>query len=133
MLYMTAKGTLNKYPEKKISVKGTPYLKFQIEIPAPQGKWPTRVYCTAFNELANEYERKLFTGMLIEVQGTPEASAYLNKTGKAVGTLQVIARKISIISAPAQSVIEQPQSDRLPWRPEQDLPQSNITDEDVPF
>lgn len=133
MLYMTAKGTLNKYPEKKISIKGTPYLKFQIEIPAPQGRWPSKVYCTAFNELANEFEHKLFTGMVIEVQGTPEASAYTNKMGKPTGTLQCIARKISIISAPAQPIVEHPQSDRLPWRPEQDLPQSNITDEDVPF
>jgi single-stranded DNA-binding protein len=125
MLYMTAKGTLVRHPEKKISVNGVPYLRFQIDIPAPQGKWPARVYCTAFNEMANEFEHKLYEGMLVEVQGTPGTSAYTNKMGKPSATLQCITRRIVPLTPPVQ--IAQPQG--LP----QALPETNLTDEDVPF
>lgn len=136
MISMTARGLISKWPEKKVSQNGVPYLRFQIDIPAKQqGKWPERVYCTAFDQVASEWSERLVQGMEVELSGKPSSSAYTNKMGKPAATLNCVVYRLAIVSAPAQAQAPQPapQSDKLPWRPEQQAPESKFDDSDIPF
>lgn len=129
MLFMTARGRISKFPEKKISQTGLPYLRFQIDVPTPQGRWDTRVYCTIFGDMADLWEQKLTTDMTVHCEGSPSASAWANKMGKPTGGLSLIVRKLFVVPES-----QQPQAQ--PAAPAPVMPnvkESEIDLDEIPF
>lgn len=129
MLFMTARGRISKFPEKKISQNGLPYLRFQIDVPTPQGRWDTRVYCTIFGDMADLWEQKLTTDMTVHCEGSPSASAWANKMGKPTGGLSLIVRKLFVVPES-----QQPQAQpAAPALQNVVLEDSSIDNSDIPF
>lgn len=119
MLTMTAKGKVTKYPEVKISQRGVSYVKFMIEIPAGEGKWPKRVYLTGFGQLVQDIQSRVQSGCEIEIQAEPSARGYTDKMGKVTAALEGIVRSFKVLSTPAQVAVQRQES--------------TLTDEDIPF
>ena len=129
MLYMTARGRISKFPEKKISQNGLPYLRFQIDVPTPQGRWDTRIYCTIFGEMADLWEQKLTVDMTVHCEGSPSASAWANKMGKPTGGLSLIVRKLFVVPES-----QQPQAQpAAPALQNVAVPDVALTEDDIPF
>jgi single-stranded DNA-binding protein len=107
MLNAVVVGYVTRQPEFKQSAKGTNYLKFQVEVPAPQGRYPKKVSVTMFGNYIQTVGNSLAVGHLVSLQGEPQASAYTDKQGKPKGALDLIARECNILSgntAPSQPV-----------------------------
>jgi hypothetical protein len=126
---MTARGRISKFPEKKISQTGLPYLRFQIDVPTPQGRWDTRVYCTIFGDMADLWEQKLTVDMTVHCEGSPSASAWANKMGKPTGGLSLIVRKLFVVPESQQPQVQQPAP--APVMP--NVKESEIDLDEIPF
>jgi single-stranded DNA-binding protein len=121
MLSMTIKGVVPNYPETKTSAKGNPYVKLMVEVPQGEGKWPKRVYLTAFGTQANDIAQRVQSGMTVEVVADPSARAYSDKLGRPAAVLEGIVRSCKILSAPA------PQPEAAVFQ------EATITEDDIPF
>lgn len=134
MISLIAVGNVSRGSELKQSAKGTVYLKFQVEVPTPQGNWPKRIGVTVFGKQATALSAQIEVGALVSLAGEPQARGYLDKMGKAAGALEMIASQVTVLAAPARPA--QPvEQDDVPssWQPQAPLADSNVTDEDIPF
>lgn len=111
MMTMIAVGRISKQPSFSTSQKGTPLLKFEIEINQGEGKWPQRLGVIMFYKLAESFASILTTGQMISVLGTPQWRGYLDRQNQARGACDLIARELSIIAEPyAPPQAQQPET-----------------------
>jgi len=138
MLNFTAVGTVIDTPELKASAKGTQYLKFKLETPAPkEGMWPKRIGVTVFGQQATALAAQIPTpGFLVSIVGEPQARGYVDKMGKAQGVLECVAREVRVHSAPYA------QTQNQAWHPPGEQPaalvlpavkEPNFGEDDIPF
>ena len=100
MLIMSVTGTISKYPEYKISQKGTPFVKICVDVPSQrEGAYPTRVYLTGFGDNVERLQH-LGEGTTISLTATPDVYAYQNKQGHIKGLLQGVVRDVKSITQP---------------------------------
>lgn len=133
MLIMSVTGTISKYPEYKISQRGTPFVKICVEVPSQkEGTYPTRVYLTGFGDNVERLQH-LSEGTTISLTATPDVYAYQNKQGHTRGLLQGIIREVKSIS---QQPNTQQQAPRMaaPQNIQSAQPSSEpLFDDEIPF
>lgn len=134
MISLIAVGNVSRGAELKQSAKGTTYLKFQVEVPTPQGNWPKRIGVTVFGKQATVLAAQIEVGALVSLAGEPQARGYIDKMGKAAGALEMVASQVTVLAAPALAA-QAPIQDDVPssWQPQAPLAEANINDEDIPF
>lgn len=107
MLNLTVVGYISKQPTLAQSQKGTQYLKFQVEVPAQEGRYPKRVGVTVFGQQAGRLANELQQTQLVSLTGEPQARGYQDKTGKAAAVLEMIAREVNLLGGPVVNAYAQ--------------------------
>lgn len=136
MLSIIAVGNVSKGPELRQSQKGTNFLRFQVEIPTPQGNWPKRLGVTVFGKQAETLAAQVHVGALVSLAGEPQARGYLDKLGKAAAVLEMIASQVIVLASARAAVSDDPpiMDDDVPasWAPPAAKAAAD-TEEEAPF
>jgi single-strand DNA-binding protein len=98
-------GNVGRDPESRYAPSGESFITFSLAVTTgPKNNQKTdwlEISCNGRTaELVQTYVRK---GTKLLVEGTPSANAYINKEGKAVGTLRVSASNIEFIGSRERS------------------------------
>lgn len=94
-------GNVGKDPETRYAPSGESFVTFSLAVSSgtkanPRTDW-LEISCNGRTaEVVQNYVRK---GSKLLVEGTPSASAYMNKEGKPVATLRVSAANIEFIGS----------------------------------
>lgn len=139
MFSLNLVGQVTTTPELKVSVKGTQYLKFTVEVPQPEGRWSKRVGVTVFGNQAVTLAAQIpAPGCIVSVVGEPEARGYLDKTNKPRGALDCVGREVRVLVAAGATRQAQPE-----WTPPgEELTtlmvaaagkEPNLGEDDIPF
>lgn len=108
-------GNLGKDPEKKFDGTGNQFVTFSVGVGVgnkenPKTDW-VDVSCNGkLAELASTYLTK---GAKVLVSGFPSVNAYVNKENKAVGVLRIYADNIEFLSAKADGMQNQSNSNEV--------------------
>ena len=124
MLSLNAAGYIVKPPVLAQSAKGTAYLKFSIEVPSVEGRYPRKLGVTVFGQQAARLNGTLGLHQLVTVVGEPQARGFQDRTGKNAAVLEVIARDVVILG-----------NGQAPTEPTSAVsaPQVSFTEDDIPF
>lgn len=98
-------GNVGKDPEVRYAPSGESFVTFSLAVSSgtkanPKTDW-LEISCNGKTaEVVQNYVRK---GTKLLIEGTPSVNAYINKEGKAVGSLRVTANTIEFIGSKERS------------------------------
>lgn len=123
-------GNVGKDPESRADQNGTQFVTFSLAISVGKDKtdW-VEISCN--NKLADIARNYIKKGSKILVDGFPSVGAYINKEGKAVGSLRVFANNIEFIGAAPEKDTETPANYATPAHIADNKP--GLVGDDIPF
>ena len=127
MFRLEAIGNIGKDAEKRVTRDGMELYTFNIGVSAGKNKteW---LQVTIKGELGDKIAKYLTKGKKVLVSGLPSVNVYTNRENKTVGTLQVWANTVELLS-PANSQDSNGNGDHY------NLPETKekVDDDSIPF